>query len=117
MVWIVVFTVEEPHPARTGTGTTIHLLLIHPLSIDVQVSVTISVRIHGFDGFTRQLIVTIFHQVAATIQELQQIGTTVIVELHAVVHFVGNIDVEVLACTSIAILVRIVFNLSNSISH
>ena len=46
MVRVVVVTLKEPHPARTGVGTTTHLLLVHSLTIDIEVSVTIGIGVY-----------------------------------------------------------------------
>ena len=70
VIGITIGALKEPHPTRTGAGTTSHLLIIHGLTIDIQVSVTIRIRINGLNLIAcSQLIGSILHMIRFSIPE------------------------------------------------
>ena len=95
MVWILIITYKIPHPTRTGTCTTVKLLTLHGTTIDVHVAITVTVRIDCLYFIFSQLIITILQIVTVSkwVEELQHVLT--LVEVHNVVHVIGNVDVIV----------------------
>ena len=95
MVRVAIGTFEIPHPTGARVGTATELLRLHLITIDIQVAVTIAVRIDRLNLARSQLIVTILQMIFwnSRIEELQHILS--FVEIHNIVSNVGDVDVVV----------------------
>ena len=114
VVRVAIGTFEIPHPTGTRVGTATELLRLHLITIDIQVAVTIAVRIDRLNLARSQLIVTILQMIFwnSRIEELQHVLT--FIEIHDVVSNVG--DVNFVISRFIIFIIRIVFKLCYSIS-
>ena len=70
VIRVVFGTFKEPNPTRTRARATFHLLVAHHLSIDVQVAVTITIRIDGLNLTVVRFLCIVRNQLIATILEI-----------------------------------------------